>query len=130
MNTRTGSYVDYLADKLLDIVGSIDSGELSDSGAMEQMNNLLDTHYDMSNFQSDYDYRCTGILRNLAINFIFIFLGWLFLIMTIIYPEQIAGYSILAGMILIVSVYIVGCGIYKVIKEGVTLREFDSILYQ
>ena len=124
-------YLIHLSNKLADLYNKIDEKKLDAFEITLEMNDLLDIYYDMTEFRCDYNYKCgKGILRILAVNIAIIGGGWALLLMAAMVTdtETIIIYSLGAGAFLIWSVYNIGCGIFKAIKEGVTLTEFEKQL--
>lgn len=124
-------YITHLSKKLANILKDIDEKKLDAFKIIGEMNALLDIYYDMGEFWCDYNYRCNkGILRILGMNFILIALAFVFLLMTTFITERgtIIIYGGFAIFLLLWSVYNIGCGIFKVIKEGTMLSEFEKEL--
>ena len=125
------TYITHLSTGLSSLLKRIEKEHLAAGEIVENMNSLLDVYYDMGLFWCDYNYRCkNGILRTLALNFIILVFGWLFLLLTTfsIKNSDILLLSGSAGALILWGVYNVACGIYKVIKEGALLNEFEQRL--
>jgi len=124
-------YIKHLSKKLANLLKEIDEKELDAFKIIEEMNDLLDIYYGMNAFWCDYNYRCNkGILRTLGMNFIPIVLALIFLLITTFITDigTIIIYGGFAIFLLLWSVYNIGCGIIKVIKEGTMLSEFEEDL--
>ena len=129
INDLKAIYISQLSGSLSILSNRIDQEHLDEINIVDEMNNLLKFYHELNEFWCDYNYKCNvGILRNLAFNFLFIIIGWILLVITTFITGDSTIFWMLAGASLLWAIYHIGCGIYKVIKEGALLNEFETRL--